>query len=157
MDLFLRDRSSGEWRLSAHLLSGLKVAAEESMEVVLRSDDPVDDLGEIVACAWLFKLAGGDADKLSLISPCPSLGWIDPVRKAGVSRLFTQPRCPQRRFSRDELIEVPRWICPQLHVRRYRGAAMSVCGRRSDLVVLATHHFQSRCFSGWATCREASR
>jgi len=151
MELFVRDRNSGKWRPTTGLLSGLKVAAQESSEVALRSDDPADELDEIIACIWFFKLASGSAGELSLISRCPSSSWVDMVRGAGVERVFAQGHRAETR-SLDGLLEVPRDICPELHVRGARGSALSVCGKRSDRMVLAAHHFASRCFSQWKSC-----
>ncbi len=151
MELFVREGNSGTWKPADGLLSGLRLAADESFEVALRSDDPAADFDEIMACVWLFKLARGHAAGLSIVSPYPSTSWIAPVRAAGVTRIFAeQRRAGSARL--DGLIEVPVDICPQLHVGGGHGAALSVCGRRSDRWVLVGRHFASRCFSRWQAC-----
>lgn len=151
MELFIHDGKIGNWTPVVGLLSGLKEAAEKTSEVALRSDNPVDELDEIMACVWFFKLARGHAAGLSLISSHPSASWIAPVRAAGVARIFAEHHRPGT-APLDGLIEVPATICPQLHVGGDHGAALSVCGRRSDRWVLVAHHFTSRCFSRWESC-----
>ncbi len=144
------------WVAFPSVLQGLRLSRASASEVLLFSEDPVADLGDVTAFAAVFKVAGGGMDRLCIASPYPSPGWIGCLRAQGIRRVFFGQECPESdtcRLSRASLIEVPRELCPALHVKSFDGRAASVCGCRYDLLLLGRRQFTEQCFSRWAACR----
>jgi hypothetical protein len=158
MDIFLHEPGRSIWEPVGGVMRGLRLAVESSRAAMLLSESPVKELADIIDAVWLFKKAGGIAGKLSVASPYPAASWIDPVRAAGIDRLFALPyRDAEPPASIRGLIEVPRQICPALGVQVVRDATLSVCGRRPYRTVLSTRHFSSRCFLDRSTCERRDR
>ena len=140
------------------VLQGLSMARVSSSDLLLVSDDPVAEAGDLVAFIGLFKAACGKVDRLGVASPFPSLDWIRAVRAEGIEKVYLGPAGPgpnRGRVARDSLIELPRDICPALHVRLFNGKATSVCGNRFDQLVLGRRQYAEQCFACWSECRWA--
>jgi hypothetical protein len=154
VELLIRDGGEPEWIQVQGIMHGLRSAVEPGVDLLLYSADPVNERDEIVAALGLFAAAGGDARRLVVASPNPSLEWITPVRAEGAEIILVVSNILawQRRAVIENAIEVPRDICPHLHVRSVKGTPLCVCGMRGDFVVLVTRHFVERCFPAWSTC-----
>lgn len=142
------------------VLQGLRLSRASSSELLLYTEDPVADLGEMAAFVSLFKVCGGAIDRLRVASPYPSPVWIGGLRADGVRRVFFAPGfhgAPASSISRAVLVEAPRDLCPALHVRGFDGRAASVCGCRFDLLLLGRKQFTEQCFARWSACRWMSQ
>ena len=156
MDLMTYMDNQDAWVAFPSVLQGLGMARASSSELLLFSENPVGDLGDLVACVSVFKVAGGNVGRLGVASPYPSSCWIRNLRAEGIRRVYFAAVCPEsnpRRLPGASLIEVPQDLCPALHVRDFDGRATSVCGNRFDLLLLGQRQFRDQCFARWMTCR----
>jgi hypothetical protein len=159
MELMTYMESQEAWVPFPSLLQGLRMSRVSSSDLLLASTNPVADLGDIVAFAAVFKAAGGESARLAAACPCPSLEWIRAVRAEGLHAIYFAPGrllSASGRVHRGDCIEVPRDLCPALHVRIFDGQATSVCGNRYDLLVLGRGQFAEHCFARYCTCRWAA-
>jgi hypothetical protein len=158
MELMTYMERQDAWAPFPSVLQGLRMSRVSSSDLLLVSANPVADIGDLVAFVGLFKVAGGKVDRLGIASSYPSLGWIRAVRAEGIGKVYFSPSCPGSspcQVSRGGLIEVPRDICPALHVREFDGQATSVCGNKFDRLVLGRRQFTEQCFARWSACRWA--
>jgi hypothetical protein len=158
MELMTYMENEEAWVPFPSLLQGLRMSRVSTSDLLLVSANPVADLGDLVAFVGVFKAAGGKVERLAVACPCPSLEWIRAVRAEGLDAIYFCPRDPGltlSRVRRGDLAEVPRDLCPALHVRVFDGQATSVCGNRYDRLVLGRHQFTEQCFARWDVCRWA--
>ena len=108
----------------------------------------------------MFKVAGGKVDRLGVACPYPSPAGSGTVRAEGIRKVYFAASCPESnpcQLPGASLIEVPRDICPALHVRMFDGQATSVCGNRYDRLVLGRRQFTDQCFARWRHAAGQSR
>ncbi len=156
MELMTYMEREGRWASYPSALQGLRLLKASRGRFLLYSDDPMEDVAEMAAFAGLFKTEGGDIERLGAASRFPSECWIRCMRAEGVNRVFyiASPNDPLPcRLRRDDMIEVPEDLCPALHVRRFGGRPLCVCGNRFDLLVLGRRNFMAQCFARWLSCR----
>lgn len=162
MELLIREPTlcgSLGWARTSGVLGGLRRGVESSDDVVLLSLDPLAELVDLLAAVWFFRRSGGNDQRLSVASPFPSLEWAEPLRDAGVARLFLVP-WPALRGSRvvwppSEYRDLPAGLCPALHVRSRFGGPTSVCGRHGDRLVLVARNLEQWCLLGGSGCPHA--
>lgn len=73
----------------------------------------------------------------------------------GVDQVWVIDRSHSHRNERllhSRVLDASDRICPALHTRTGEGDSLSVCGRRSDLVVLARHHLDRWCLGHNQEC-----
>ncbi len=146
------------WVAHPGILQEHGVLTGSSGDLLLLSENPGADISDLVTFLKMFTAAGGHTDRLGVASHHPSLEWVRAVRVAGYAKTWfcTAPRVPGSRvIDRSSLVEVPRDVCPALHVRRFDGRPTSVCGNRFDRLVLGPRMISDQCFGRWAECRWA--
>jgi len=156
MELLMQGSSNGTWVAVPGLLQGLKAAAAASDAVMIHTTDPAAEIGEVVALIGVFRSYGGRNERLFVASPYPAPDWIARVRKAGIDRIwYVVPdlRPLRLRLESRDLIDIPKDLCPALHVRRLDGCPTSVCGNMLDRLVLARRMLVGQCFGPWRDCR----
>lgn len=156
MELLMQGSSDGTWTAVPGLLQGLKAAITMSDGIMIHTADPAMEIGEVVALIGVFRSYGGQDERLSVASPYPAPDWIARVRATGIDRiLYVVPdlRPLRLRLQSRDLIEVPKDLCPALHVRRLDGCPTSVCGNMLDRLVLSRRMFVGQCFGPWRECR----
>jgi len=157
MDLLMQE-SSGTWTTVPGLLQGLRAAAASGDSIMVHLADPAIEIGEAVALIGVFRSYGGQSERLSVASPYPAPDWIARVRASGIERIwYVVPdiRPLRLRLESRDLIEVPKALCPALHVRKLDGCPTSVCGNMLDRLVLARRMLVGQCFGPWRDCRWA--
>lgn len=158
MELMTHMDRQDAWIPFPSVLQGLRMSQVSSSDILLVSENPIADIGELVAFIGLFKVGGGKVERLAIACPYPSLSWIRAVRAEGIGKVYFGACCQGSspcQVSRSSLIEVPRDICPALHVRMFDGQATSVCGNKYDRLVLGRRQFAEQCFARWSQCRWA--
>ena len=146
------------WVAHPSVLQELRALTDSSGDLLLLSENPGADISDLATFFSLFVAAGGNAERLGVASDHPSLQWLRDVRGAGYAKTWfcTAPLVPGSRvIDRDSLVEVPRDVCPALHVRRFDGRPTSVCGNRFDRLVLGPRMICGQCFGRWSECRWA--
>ncbi len=158
MELMTYMEHQDAWIPFPSVLQGLRMSRVSSSDLLLVSENPIADIGELVAFIGLFKVGGGKMERLGIACPYPSLSWIRAVRAEGIAKVYVSAGCRASSpcpVNRTGLIEVPRDICPALHVRMFDGQATSVCGNKYDRLVLGKRQFTEQCFARWSQCRWA--
>ncbi len=158
MELMTYMERQDAWVPFPSVLQGLRMSRVSSSDLLLVSENPIADIGDLVAFISLFKVGGGKVERLGIACAYPSSSWIRAVRAEGIEKIFFGAGCQGSspwQVSRTGLIEVPRDICPALHVRMFDGQATSVCGNKYDRLVLGRRQFTEQCFSQWSQCRWA--
>ncbi len=146
------------WVAHPSVVQELRALTDSSGDLLLLSENPGADISDLATFFGLFTAAGGNAGRLGVVSYHPSREWVCAVRAAGYGKTWfcTAPRVPGSRvIERDSLVEVPRDVCPALHVRRFDGRPTSVCGNRFDRLVLGPGMIRGQCFGRWSECRWA--
>jgi hypothetical protein len=134
--------------LVAHpsFLQDLKALTDSSGDLLLLGENPGVEISDLTKFFSLFVATGGNADRLGVASDHPTLQWLRDVRGAGYAKTWfcIAPLVPgSRLIDRDSLVEVPRDVCPALHVRRF------------DRLVLGPRMMRGQCFGRWSECRWA--
>lgn len=158
MELMTYMEHQDAWVPFPSVLQGLRMSRVSTADLLLMSENPIADIGDLVAFISLFKVGGGKVERLGIACPYPSLSWIRAVRAEGIGRIYFGAGCGGSspcQVSRVDLIEVPRDLCPALHVRMFDGRATSVCGNKYDRLVLGRRQFTEQCFARWCQCRWA--
>jgi hypothetical protein len=156
MELMTYMENQDAWVAFPSALQGLRLSKASSSELLLFSGDPVKEIAEMVAFIGIFRSAGGEVDRLGVASQYPSIFWIRSLREEGIDSVYFVPSCHEPapcRLLGTDLIMVPRDLCPALHVAKFDGRPMSVCGNRFDLLVLGRRQFSEQCFARWTACR----
>lgn len=117
---FMSDRAA--WVAFPSVLQGLRLTRVSTAGVLVSTEDPIADLGDITAFAALLKVSGGSIDRLAIASPYPSRAWMGCLAAEGIHTIFYAPRGSDlhgRPLGPSALVEVPRDLCPALHVGRF--------------------------------------
>jgi len=161
MELYFGMKKTNTWTRSANVFHGLQNAVQSNGEILFFCANPLEECDNLRAAIWFYRQAGGQLGQLAVASPCPAEDWIQKIRDEGVGRFFsTSPWRLAWQLSRvrlPEMHEVPLRVCPSLHVRLHQGTALSVCGNRSDLMVLGHHHHTRWCFCDGSGCPQVER
>jgi len=148
----------GKWKRWSHAGLGLEAVAcagPAVAQVLVVESDPDED-EQILAAIRLTRRLASPAVTVVAGSEHPSADWRESVRRAGADRALLVPLATKRgrRMSGplEGAQELGDGICPELHALHDPRCALSVCGRHSDRMVLARHHFVRWCLAGKETC-----
>ncbi|HSV94298.1 MAG TPA: hypothetical protein VLH81_14545 [Desulfobacterales bacterium] len=158
MTVMVYSEHGDTWVAHPSVLEDLKALTDSPGDLLLLSGNSGTEISDLTKFFNLFAAAGGNAERLGVASHHPTLQWLRDVRGAGYTKTWfcTEPLVPgSRLLDRVSLVEVPRDVCPALHVRQFDGRPTSVCGNRLDRLVLGPRMMRGQCFGRWSECRWA--
>lgn len=122
-------------------------------QVLLLSEAPDVERDLLVATIRVVRALARNRGHVVVASSHPFAGLLDELTPPGVDQLWVvERRETMRKATIENVSEVGRRTCSNLHSKTEDGTTLSVCGRRRDRMVLARHHLDRWCLMNPDSC-----
>ncbi|MBF0628619.1 MAG: hypothetical protein HQL91_10440 [Magnetococcales bacterium] len=140
---------SSDWQLVGGPLARLQAAmSEPTRGVVLFSDNPEQELEELIAALFFLRFSGAGERLIVAATSHPSAAWVQRMRASGADHRWAVV-C---HGTEKTIIPIEQDPCPLLHTKQDNALSLSVCGANQDRLALSSAQFRRWCLNNASGC-----